>query len=120
MARILIADDDRDCAELLLQLLKALGHDDTRVASTAAAAFDVAIEFVPSIIFLDIELPDMSGYEVALMLHQHPQLQHMRLIALTESGQHLGREQARTSGFERYLVKPLTATAVQEALETPS
>jgi CheY-like chemotaxis protein len=120
MARILIADDDIDSAQLLLELLKALAYDEIRVAHSATAAINIAIEFVPSIIFLDIELPDMSGYDAALIMHQHPHLQQMRLIALTESGEHPGREHARTSGFERYLVKPFTAAAVQEALDTPA
>ncbi len=74
----------------------------------------------PSIIFVDIELPDMSGYDVALLLHQHPRLQQMRLIALTDSGEHPGREHARTSGFERYLVKPISVAALQEVLDTSS
>lgn len=43
----------------------------------------------------------------------------MRLIALTDSGEHPAREHARTSGFERYLLKPLTAAAVHEVLCTP-
>jgi CheY-like chemotaxis protein len=68
---------------------------------------------------VDIELPELSGYDVALLLHQHPRLQRMRLIALTESDEHPGREQARTPGFERYLVKPVTAVALQEVLDMP-
>jgi CheY-like chemotaxis protein len=90
------------------------------VAHSAATALEVANQFIPSIVFLDIELPDMSGYEAALLLHQHPQLQHTRLIALTDSGVHPAREHARASGFERYLVKPLTPEAVREVLDTLS
>jgi CheY-like chemotaxis protein len=101
-------------------LLRESGHEETRVAHSAAAALQIAVRFVPNIVFLDIDLPDMSGYELALHLHQHPQLQHMRLIALTDKGEHPAREHARTSGFERYLVKPLTAEAVKEVLDTLS
>jgi CheY-like chemotaxis protein len=120
MTRILIVDDDVDSAQSLCRMLQEAGHDETRVESSAATALKAAAEFVPGIIFVDIELPDVSGYDVALLLHQHPQLRQTHLIALTDSGEHPGREQARTSGFERYLVKPVSAAALQEVLDTPS
>jgi CheY-like chemotaxis protein len=119
MTRILIVDDDMDSARSLESMLQESGHDETRVEHSAATALRAAIEFAPRIIFVDIELPDLSGYDVALLLHQHPRLQQMRLIALTDSGEHLGREHARASGFERYLVKPVTVAALQEVLDMP-
>ena len=109
MARVLIVDDDAGSARLLSRMLQESGHDETRVARSAVTALQV-----------DIELPDMSGYDVALLLHQHPRLQETRLIALTDSGEHPGREHARTSGFERYLVKPISVAALQEVLDTSS
>jgi CheY-like chemotaxis protein len=118
MERIFIVDDDFESAQSLAALLRESGHDDTRVVHSAAAALQIAVRFVPNIIFLDIDLPDMSGYDLALHLHQHPQLQQTRIIALTDTGEHPAREHARTSGFERYLVKPVTAEAVQEVLDT--
>ncbi len=117
MTRILIVDDDAESAQLLSRMLQESGHDETRVAHSAVTALQSAVEFCPGIIFVDIELPDMSGYDVALFLHQHPRLQQMRLIALTDSGEHPGREHARASGFERYLVKPISVAALQEVLD---
>jgi CheY-like chemotaxis protein len=119
MTRFLIVDDDVDSARLLSAMLQESGDAETRVAHSAATALRAAVEFNPSIVFVDIELPDMSGYDVALLLHQHPRLQQMRLIALTDSGEHPGREHARASGFERYLVKPVGLTALQEVLDMP-
>ena len=83
---------------------------------SAADAVAAAVEFPPAIVFLDIELPDMSGYEVATILHQHAQLRATRLIALTDNIEHPGREDARAAGFERYLVKPVTAIELQKVL----
>jgi CheY-like chemotaxis protein len=120
MDRILIVDDDADSARSLLQMLRTAGDHETRVEVSAATALQAAVEFDPSIIFVDIELPDASGYDVARLLHQHPRLQQVRLIALTDSGEHPGREHGRTSGFERYLVKPIAVSALQEVLGTPS
>jgi twitching motility two-component system response regulator PilH len=117
MARVLIVDDDGLLVQTLVRVLHEFGHHETRVARSASDALRAAVEFLPAITFLDIELPDMGGYELAKQLHQHPQLQQMRLIALTDKGHHATREHARASGFERYIVKPITEAAVREVLE---
>jgi CheY-like chemotaxis protein len=110
--RILIVDDDVAEAQSLVAMLGTAKHWQIRVVHSAAAALAAAVEFLPGIIFLDIELPDMSGYEAALLLNNHVQLHATRLIALTDSVEH----PARAAGFERYLVKPVTAIELQKVL----
>lgn len=107
MPRILVVDHDVDAADALATLLRSAGHGDARVAYTGAAALALALEFVPTVLLLDLDLPDISGYDVARRLSQHPQLQNLRLIALTASSEHPGRELAREAGIERYLIKPV-------------
>jgi len=114
MPRILIVDDDMDAAGALASLLQAAGYGDTRVAHTGATALALAVEFVPTVLLVDLDLPDMSGYDVARQLSQHPQLQSLRLVALTASSAHPGRELAREVGIERYLIKPVGAAALDE------
>ncbi len=114
MPRILIVDDDMDAAGALASLLQAAGYGDTRVAYTGATALALAVEFVPTVLLVDLDLPDMSGYDVARQLSQHPQLQSLRLVALTASSAHPGRELAREVGIERYLMKPVGAAALDE------
>ena len=114
--RVLIVDDDVELAQSLSRMLESVGHYETRMVHSAADAVAAAVKFPPAIVFLDIELPDMSGYEVAKLLHQHAHLQATRLIALTESIEHPAREDARAAGFERYLVKPVTAIELQKVL----
>jgi CheY-like chemotaxis protein len=113
---VLIVDDDARSAQALARLLRKWGYRKVQSEYSAAAALASAVAFNPRIVLLDIELPDMSGYELARLLHQHPRLQDMRLIALTESGDHPARERARVAGFERYLVKPITPAALREIL----
>jgi CheY-like chemotaxis protein len=115
-SRILIVDDDVRLARSLASMLENTGLAEIRAVHCAADGLAAAVEFLPEIIFLDIELPDMSGYEVALLLHQHAQLQDTRLIALTDTVLHPAREEARAAGFERYLVKPVSATELQKVL----
>jgi CheY-like chemotaxis protein len=114
MPRILIVDDDVDAADALAALLQSMGYGDARVAYTGASALTLAAEFVPTVALVDLELPDMSGYELARHLSQHPQLQSLRLIALTADSEHPGRERARVSGVERYLMKPVGSADLAE------
>ena len=115
-SRILIVDDDVALAKSLAAMLERAGAFETRTVHCAADAVAAAVEHAPTVVFLDIELPDMSGYEVAKLLHQHAHLRATRLIALTDNIEHPGREDARAAGFERYLVKPVTLAELQKVL----
>jgi two-component system CheB/CheR fusion protein len=114
--RILIVDDDVGPAQALAAMLESAGAYETRMVHCAADVVAAAVAHPPAIVFLDIELPDMSGYEVAKLLNQHASLQATRLIALTDSIDHPERENARAAGFERYLVKPVTVLELQKVL----
>lgn len=114
MPRILIVDDDVTAADALASLLQSMGYGDARVAYSGATALALAVEFVPTVALVDLDLPDMNGYEVARHLSQHPQLQTLRLIALTADSEHPGRELAREAGVERYLIKPVGAADLAE------
>jgi len=107
--RILIVDNDISSSDSLELMLHASGYSETRVAYSGHAALAIAAEFQPSVVLLELNLLDMSGYEVARLLREHAQSHDLRLIALTSSREHPGRELARVAGFERYLLKPVAA-----------
>ena len=90
-------------------MLHASGYSETRVAYSGHAALAIAADFQPTIVLLELSLLDISGYEVARMLRERAQSHDLRLIALTSSREHAGRELARVAGFERYLLKPVVA-----------
>jgi CheY-like chemotaxis protein len=113
--RILIVDNDVRSVDLLESLLHASGYE-TRAAHSGDAALAIAAEFRPSVVLLDLSLPDMSGYEVGRLLRERAQSDDLRLIALTSSHEHAGRELARVAGFERYLLKPVAAADLAELL----
>lgn len=113
--RVLIVDNDVPTSDLLELMLHASGHE-TRVAHSGATALAIAAEFHPSVVLLELDLPDMSGYEVGRLLREHAQSHDLRLIALTSSRAHAGRELARVAGFERYLLKPVAALDLAELL----
>ena len=105
-SRILVVDDNVDAADLLAELLSIDGHD-TAVAYNGAAALAMATQFQPAFIFLDIGLPDMTGYQVALKMREITGLDKVVLIALTGYGQERDRELARDAGFNEHVVKPI-------------
>lgn len=117
---ILIIDDDVGAADSVASLLRAAGHGEVRIAYSGDSALAVAVQFVPTIVLVDLDLPDMSGYDVARQLSQHPSLRNLRIIAMTDSSEHAGRELAREVGFERYLAKPVVAAALDELFRQPS
>src|SRR2546430_3060362 len=102
LPRILIVDDDVDAADGLASLLQAAGYGDTRVAHTGGTALSLAVEFVPTVLLVDLHLPDMSGYDVARQLSPHPPLQNLRLIAFTANNEHPCPGLAREAGVQPY------------------
>jgi len=115
--RVLIVDNDMSSADSLELMLHAAGHSNTRVAYSGHAALAIAAEFLPSVVLLELNLLDMNGYALAKLLREHAQSRGLRLIALTSSREHAGREQARRAGCERYLLKPVVALDLIELLK---
>lgn len=117
---ILIVDNDMNSADSLELMLHAAGYSETRVAYSGHAALAIAAAFRPSLILLELDLLDVSGYELAQMLRERAQTQSLRLIALTTSREHESRELARVAGFERYLLKPVAAADLSALLQVSS
>lgn len=120
LVRVLIVDNDIGSADSLELMLHAAGHSQTRVAYSGHAALAIAAEFQPDVVLLEFNLFDMSGYDVAQSLRERAQGRGLRLIALTSSREHPGRELARVAGFERYLLKPVSAVEMSELVRTRS
>src|SRR5579862_1415765 len=117
--RILIVDNDISSSASLELTLRASGYSDTRVAYSGHAALAIAAECQPSVVLLELNLLDMSGFEVARLLREQAQIHDLRSIALTSSREHAGRELLRAAGFERYLLKPVTADDLSGLFQAP-
>ncbi len=116
--KVLVVDDNRDSAEMLGMLIGMHGHD-VRTAFSGPDALALATEFVPDVVFLDIGLPVMSGYEVAQQLRRLEPTQRSLLVALTGWGapEHVAR--ARAAGFDVHMTKPVDTTEVERLLADP-
>jgi PAS domain S-box-containing protein len=113
--RILVLDDNVDAAQMLGALLGAAGHR-VELAHTGREAIELARSFVPDLAFLDIGLPDISGYEVAHALRRQAPLRHACLVALTGWGAAADRQRSKDAGFDLHLTKPVSLEALAAAL----
>jgi PAS domain S-box-containing protein len=114
--RILVVDDNRDAAQSLATLLRLRGHD-VRVEHDGAAALGAIASCSPQLVFLDLGMPGMDGFEVARRIRAEPRLQGVVLAALTGWGQREDRRRTAEAGFDHHLVKPADPEAVMQLLD---
>lgn len=115
--RVLVVDDDRDSVLTLKALLRGEGHD-VRAAYTGASALMVASHFRPDAIFVDIRLPDISGWEVARQVRADSSGRAPLLVAVSgvykkSADKALGQ----TVGFTHYVTKPYDPPALLALLD---
>lgn len=111
--KVLVVDDNTDSADLTAQVLAEMGHD-VRVAYDGPSALATVSVFVPDVALLDIGLPGMTGYELALELDA--KIGHIRFIAMSGYGQPRDRDRSRDAGFASHLVKPVSIAVLRDAV----
>ncbi len=108
--RILVVEDDEDCAELLSEALSRLGHR-VALSHSGAEALEVTKSFLPEVALVDLGLPDIDGADlgplIVALCADAP-----RLIALTGYGDERARERLLAAGFEQHLLKPVHPNTV--------
>ncbi len=104
--KVLIVDDNIDAAETLATVLGLMGHR-TLTRYEGEVVLEAAGTFRPDIVLLDIGLPGISGYEVALQLRADPRFSRTVLIAVTGWGSDDDRRRSREAGFDEHLTKPV-------------
>jgi two-component system CheB/CheR fusion protein len=113
--RILVVDDAQASAETLALLLRAIGQE-VATAHDGRTAFDWAVQHKPDVVFLDIAMPGIDGYEVARRLRGAAGLEEIVLVALTGYGQEEDRRRAGEAGFNHHLTKPTSIEALCDVL----
>jgi signal transduction histidine kinase/CheY-like chemotaxis protein len=116
--RVLVVDDNRDLAETLGMVLRLWGHD-VRVAFDGPGAVAAAREYHPDVVFLDIGLPGLDGYEVAKRLRGPLGMRDARVVAITGYGRDEDRRRSREAGFDLHLTKPVDPDDLQKLLVEP-
>lgn len=117
--KVLVVDDNADTVLSFSMLLKSSGHD-VRTAHDGPTAVQVALDYRPDLMLLDIGLPGLNGYEVAKRIRQQPDFKNVVLVALTGYGQDSDRQTSLQAGFNHHLVKPARIAQLQHILATVS
>ena len=105
--RILVVEDNLDSVHSLTLLLRDMGHT-VEYAINGYAALDIARRFRPEIVFLDLGLPGMDGFEVCRQIKKEPGLEEARVIAITGYAQEEYRKQSQAAGCDLHLIKPVS------------
>jgi PAS domain S-box-containing protein len=114
--RVLLADDNRDAADSLAMLLEMNGYHVT-VGYNGEEALQLARQSRPSVMILDIGMPDMTGFEVARRVRIEPWGAEVCLIAVTGWGQKEDKARAIAAGFDHHLTKPVDPDEVERVLQ---
>ncbi len=105
--KILIADDNENIRDALTYLLEDEGYQ-LRLAKDGAEAIIITREFRPDVLFLDIMMPEINGYDVCRTIKSDPGLKDTYIIMLTAKGQVAEQEKGRQVGADEYIVKPFS------------
>jgi PAS domain S-box-containing protein len=113
--RILVVDDNWDGADSLATMLKLLGNE-VRTANDGVAAVEVAGQFRPEVILMDIGMPRLNGLEATRRIRAQAWGRDMTIVALTGWGQENDRERSREAGCDGHLVKPVNLPDLEKLL----
>lgn len=117
--RVLVVDDNKDSADSLAMLLRQMGHE-TETAYDGVEGVKRAAMFQPEVVFLDIGLPNLNGYEAAWLIRQQEKGKDATLIALTGWGQEEDKRRALEAGCNHHLTKPALTADLEKLLKQVS
>jgi CheY-like chemotaxis protein len=112
----LVIDDNRDNADSLCKMLEFLGVE-VQVAYGSRTAILNLKKRIPDIIFLDITLPGVDGFEVMAYLRREPDLRYVPVVVVTADDQQETAQKARRTGALLVMVKPVELGSLEQVLE---
>jgi len=113
--RVLVVEDNLDSVHSMAMLVKMMGHQ-VQFAINGFAALDIARQFRPDVVLLDIGLPDFSGYEIIRQLKYEEALSHTRFIAISALPAEQHRQRALDAGFQDFCPKPVDPKVLESLL----
>jgi signal transduction histidine kinase/ActR/RegA family two-component response regulator len=113
--RILVVEDMKVQAEMLVALLELHGHE-VRAVNNGPDALKMLTEFLPDVALIDVGLPGMNGYSLARLIREQQKFNHIVLIAQTGWVGEEDRQRSRAAGFNHHLAKPIDYNRLAEIL----
>jgi CheY-like chemotaxis protein len=117
MAKILIAEDERDIRDLVAFTLRFAGHE-VFAASNGEEAVEMAPKVNPDLILMDVRMPRMTGYEACKAMKDDPNLRDIPVVFLSAKGQENEIQQGLDVGAEEYLLKPFAPDQLTARVKT--
>lgn len=117
MAKVLYVEDNFENRLLVSRVLTAEGHE-VLEAADGVAGLRIAQERAPDLILIDINLPEMDGYEVTARMRKMPALADVPIVALTANVLRGDRERSLRAGCDGYIPKPLDVDMLPQQVET--
>jgi len=117
MAKILIAEDERDIRDLVAFTLRFAGHE-VFAASNGEEAVEMAPKVGPDLILMDVRMPRMTGYEACKAMKANPDLRDIPVVFLSAKGQETEIQQGLEVGAEEYLLKPFAPDQLTARIKT--
>ncbi|MBK9005464.1 MAG: Alkaline phosphatase synthesis transcriptional regulatory protein PhoP [Anaerolineales bacterium] len=116
MAKILIAEDERDIRDLVAFTLRFAGHE-VIAATNGEEAVELAPKINPDLILMDVRMPRMTGYEACKIMKTMPGIKEVPVVFLTARGQESEIQQGLGAGAEEYLLKPFAPDQLTERVK---
>ena len=114
--RILVVDDQADTAETFAYLLETFGHKVSFLTDSADVLQAVA-KLNPNIVFLDIGMPGLNGWQVAEALRCRHPYEDLRLIAITAYDAPEDFARSRAAGFDAHVPKPISLALIESIMK---
>ena len=116
MAKILIAEDERDIRDLVAFTLRFAGHE-VAAASNGEEAVQLAPKEKPDLILMDVRMPRMTGYDACRVMKADPNLRDIPVVFLSAKGQENEIQTGLEVGAEEYLLKPFAPDQLTERVK---
>ena len=117
MMKALIVDDNRQIADSLAQMLMFFDID-AQTAYGARAGLNALKNMTPSVVFLDLNMPGLTGFDVLTYLRREPRLAEVPVIVVTSDDQPESAERAIESGAMAYVIKPVSLDILEASLQS--
>lgn len=115
MAKILIAEDERDIRDLVAFTLRFAGYEVVAVENGAEAVSAALVE-MPDLILMDVRMPKMTGYDACQQIKADPRVQHIPVVFLSAKGQDSEIQTGLSVGAAEYLLKPFAPMELTEKI----
>lgn len=116
MAKILIAEDERDIRDLIAFTLRFAGHEVVQAAN-GEEAYHLALQEKPQLVLMDVRMPKMTGYEACKAMKANDEIKHIPVVFLSAKGQEAEVQTGLEVGASDYILKPFAPDQLSKRVE---